>query len=75
MESTGRTMASESVRDGTMLELPKVPPGGIYEDLCVLLYAYRFGTIGFLDLVARYEEALGIKPPHTDCQKSLGKEE
>ncbi len=34
-----------------------------YQELCVLLYAYHFGTIGFLDLLVRFEEILGIKLP------------
>jgi len=32
----------------------------IYEQLYQLLYAYRFGTIGFLELLAAFEEILRI---------------
>lgn len=34
----------------------------VYERMCRALYAYRFGTIGFLDLLATFEKALDIKP-------------
>jgi hypothetical protein len=37
-----------------------------YRRMCMLLYAYRFGTIGFLDLMARFEAVLGIMPPPDD---------
>ena len=33
------------------------------EKMCRALYAYRFGTIGFLDMLAAWEKALGIEPP------------
>jgi hypothetical protein len=33
-----------------------------YEYLCRSLYAYQFGAITFLELVERFEQALGIKP-------------
>ena len=32
-----------------------------YEKMNDLLYAYRFGTISFLDLLAAFEEILHIK--------------
>jgi hypothetical protein len=34
----------------------------IYEQLYLLLHAYRFGAISFLELLDAYEEALGIQP-------------
>ena len=37
-----------------------------YRRMCMLLYAYRFGTISFLDLLARFEAILGITPPPDD---------
>jgi hypothetical protein len=33
-----------------------------YEQLYLLLDAYRFGAIGFLELLDAYEEALGLQP-------------
>ncbi len=33
-----------------------------YEQLYLLLHAYRFGAISFLELLDAYEEALGIQP-------------
>ncbi len=41
------------------LELP------LYEQLCHKLYAYHFGTIGFLELLDAFEEILHIKT-HAD---------
>ena len=49
--------------------------GSLYESLCLWMYQYRFGTIGFLELLDRFEEALGIQPTRTDFHKSLGTEE
>jgi hypothetical protein len=58
-----------------MAEPPKVPLGDIYESMCVWLYAYRFGTIGFLDLLGRFEEILWLSSPQTGCRNALeGKE-
>jgi hypothetical protein len=42
-----------------------------FERMCISLYAYRFGTIGFLDLIKKFEETLGILSPQTNCQKDL----
>ncbi len=42
-----------------------------YEKMYDSLFAYRFGTIGFLDLLLRFEEVLGITQSqsdnHADC--------
>lgn len=35
----------------------------VYEQLYSKLYAYRFGTIGFLELLDAFEEILHIQPP------------
>jgi hypothetical protein len=43
-------------------------PLDTYERMCVALYAYRFGTIGFLDLLTRFEEILNIEPPQASTQ-------
>jgi hypothetical protein len=37
----------------------------IYEQMCVSLYAYRYGAIGFLELIAKFEESLGLDSPQT----------
>ncbi len=42
-----------------------------YEALCVSLYTYRYGAIGFLELLAKFEEMLGLPSPQTDTQKAL----
>jgi hypothetical protein len=46
-----------------------------YESMVKALYAYRFGSIGFLDLLAKFEEILGIKSPQTGLQNILDTEE
>ncbi len=33
-----------------------------YEKMNAMLYAYRFGTIGFLELLDAFEEILHIQP-------------
>ncbi len=58
-----------------MAEPPKVPLGDIYESMCVSLYAYRFGTIGFLDLIRRFEEILGLSSPQTNYRNALERKE
>ncbi len=47
----------------------------LYESLCLWMYRYRFGTMGFLELLDRFEEALGIQPPQTNFHKSQDIEE
>ena len=42
-----------------------VPDMTIYEQLYLKLYAYRFGTISFLEVLEAFEEILGINT-HTD---------
>ncbi len=39
---------------------------GDWERMVRALYAYRLGTIGFLDMLAVWEKVLGIEPPQTD---------
>lgn len=50
-------------------EADNTPPHAVsieaYERMCAALYAYRFGTISFLDLLTRFEEILGIEPPQS----------
>lgn len=43
----------------------------VYERMCRALYAYRFGTIGFLDLLATFENALSLKSPQTNVAATL----
>jgi hypothetical protein len=38
----------------------------IYEQLYLKLYAYRFGTIGFLELLDTFEEILHIPSNQTE---------
>lgn len=37
-----------------------------YERMCVALYTYRYGAITFLDMLALFEENLGIRSPQTN---------
>lgn len=39
---------------------------GDWERMARALYAYRLGAIGFLDMLAVWEEVLGIEPPQMD---------
>ncbi len=41
---------------------------GDYEKMNDLLYAYRFGTIGFLDLLAAFEEILRVHTPQSNTR-------
>lgn len=43
-----------------------------YEQMCTALYAYRYGAIGFLDLIERFEKVLGITPPQPKPQQMGG---
>ena len=47
----------------TAHEKPEEATPDDYEQMHALLYAYRFGTIGFLELLAAFEEILQIQPP------------
>lgn len=57
------------------VEPPIYPPQSPYEHMCRALYANGFGTIGFLDLIDRFEEALQIKPPQIDFHNNLEQKE
>ena len=49
-----------------MTEQPEAlfePETTVYEQLWLNLHAYRFGTIGFLELLDAFEEILHIQPP------------
>ncbi len=37
-----------------------------YEALCTSLYAYRFGAIGFLELLEQFEQILHISSDQTE---------
>jgi hypothetical protein len=39
-----------------------------YERMCIALYAYRYRAIEFLDLIALFEEKLGLASPQTEAQ-------
>lgn len=72
----------EDEQDNTNIALSKndqriTPSETPYEQMCVLLYTYRYGAIGFLELIAKFEESLGLIPPQTrlpttlKCEKKL----
>ncbi len=42
-----------------------------YEKMYSLLYAYRFGTVGFLDLLAAFEEILHVQPPQPNPRSDV----
>ena len=70
----------QKVRDCNVLEPEQQStpdgsqPGNIYEQMCVSLYAYRYGAIGFLDLIVTFEESLGLTAPlrtdHSEPEQS-----
>lgn len=39
-----------------------------YEQMCISLYAYRYGAISFLELIAMFEESLGLASPQTTLE-------
>ena len=41
-----------------------------YEQMCISLYTYRYGALDFLDLIAKFEEMLGLPSSQTDTQKT-----
>lgn len=47
------------------------PSETIYERMSRLIYAYHFGQIGYLDLLQKLEEMLGIASPQTDNQPTV----
>ncbi len=51
------------------LNFRKNPP--IHTKPCVSLYTYRYGAIGFLELLAKFEEMLELPSPQTNPQKAL----
>ena len=58
------------ITDGDTIELATATAGEDYKKMCALLYAYRFGTIEFLELLDRFEKILHIKSPQTTCQNA-----
>ncbi len=46
-----------------------VPDMTVYEQLYLKLYAYRFGTISFLELLDAFEEILHIRPPQSNPRR------
>jgi len=53
---------TQLLRDSNVQPLP-APEMTVCEQLYSKLYAYRFGTIGFLELLDAFEEILHIQPP------------
>jgi hypothetical protein len=56
-------------------EPPIEIPQHAYEAMCRALYAYRFGTISFLELLDKFEEVLNIRPPPATSLKHLSEKE
>ena len=62
--------------DDTALMPSPVPdttqqPKNPYEQMCISLYAYRYGAIGFLELLSTFEEQLGLLPPQSEPHATL----
>ncbi len=75
MEKHRTTCVSSEIDDGANAKASCAVPVGAYERMCAALYAYRFGTIGFLDLLTRFEEILGIEPPQSPVQHARNRKE
>jgi hypothetical protein len=52
----------------TSQEKPRKTTPDVYEQMYALLYAYRFGTIGFLELLAAFEEILRVHTPQSNTR-------
>ena len=63
--------ASTGEDDRIRVEAPCELSTDAYERMCTALYAYRFGQIGFLDLLTKFEEILDIEPPQSDTKPTL----
>ncbi len=46
-------------------------PENTYEQMCISLYAYRYGALGFLELLSKFEERLGLLSPQTKPQVAI----
>ena len=46
-------------------------PENAYEQMCISLYAYRYGALGFLELLSKFEEQLGLPSPQTKPHATL----
>lgn len=75
MEKHRTTCVLSETDDGANAKASCAVPVGAYERMCAALYAYRFGTIGFLDLLTRFEKILGIEPPQSTIQLTHDRKE
>jgi hypothetical protein len=46
-------------------------PENAYEQMCISLYAYRYGALGFLELLSKFEERLGLPSPQSEPHVTL----
>ena len=72
-----RSSQSASTDEGDRIdvEAPCELSTDAYEKMCIALYAYRFGQIGFLDLLTKFEEILDIEPLQSDTEPALERSE
>jgi hypothetical protein len=54
----------EEEPQGTIVEPSRVAADR-YERMCITLYSYRAGMMGFLDLLNTFEEMLAMRSPQT----------
>lgn len=71
----GERMSSTDCRErgvpsSPFQEAPQTP----YEEMVRDLYRYRFGAISFLDLLAAWEQQLGITSPPQTGQRRVPRE-
>ena len=75
MEEQKNTSVLPEADEGANAKTSRAVSVDVYERMCAALYAYRFGTIGFLELLTRFEEILGIEPPQSLIQHAHDRKE
>ncbi len=75
MEKQRTTCVLPETDEGANIKTSYTVSVDAYERMCAALYAYRFGTIGFLELLTRFEEILGIEPSQTPIQHAPDRKE
>ena len=75
MEEQRTTCVLPETDEGANAKTSSAVSVDAYERMCATLYAYRFGTIGFLELLTRFEEILGIEPSQAPIQHAPDRKE
>lgn len=57
-------------RDANLSDSSTRLPEEVWEKMYKAMWEYRFGRINFLELLDKWEELLGIKPPASEITSS-----